>query len=92
MVCGIASNLTDFASGVMSSQCVYIGKSIQQIVLGFLFDIDFASSAGMSVEDTGQRDAVLKLLENCRARTGWPVKPLGDELSLIWQRFDKSLE
>ncbi|KAH6983513.1 hypothetical protein BKA56DRAFT_483553, partial [Ilyonectria sp. MPI-CAGE-AT-0026] len=92
MVCGIASNLTDFASGVMSSQCVFIGKLIQQIALGSLSGTDFASSAGMSVEDAGQRDAVLKLLENCRARTGWPVKSLGDELSLIWQRFDKSSE
>lgn len=72
MVCGIASTLTDFASGVMSSQCVFI--------------------AGMSVEDIGQRVSVIQLLDDCRARTGWPAKSLGEELSMIWQRFDKSLE
>ncbi|KAH7165237.1 fungal-specific transcription factor domain-containing protein [Dactylonectria macrodidyma] len=72
MVCGIASALTDFASGIMSSQCVFI--------------------AGMSVEDVTQRTAVLKLLDDCRTRTGWPVRSLGDEISLIWQRYDKSTQ
>ncbi|KAH7145452.1 fungal-specific transcription factor domain-containing protein [Dactylonectria estremocensis] len=71
MVCGIASTLTDFSSGVMSSQCVFI--------------------AGMSVEDAAQRTTVLKLLDDCKRRTGWPVKSLGDELSRIWQRYDKSI-
>lgn len=92
MVCGIASNLTDFASGVLSSQCVFIGKSISRVALKFPHDIHFLYLAGMSVEDAGQRAEVLRLLDDCRGRTGWPLKSLGDELTIIWQRFDKSME
>lgn len=92
MVCGIASTLADFASGVMSSQCVFIGKLIFQVALKFLSNVEFRGLAGMSVEDIGQRVSVIQLLDDCRARTGWPVKSLGEELSMIWQRFDKSLE
>ncbi|KAF7596517.1 hypothetical protein BBP40_001389 [Aspergillus hancockii] len=40
--------------------------------------------AGMFTKETRSREAVLGLLDSCRQRTGWPVKPLRDELRQFW--------
>ncbi|KAF4619046.1 hypothetical protein G7Y89_g14800 [Cudoniella acicularis] len=63
-ICGIAMTLTDNASSVMSSQCLYI--------------------AGMCIQDSRQRQAVLGMLDSCRQRIGWPIKSLGEELQAFW--------
>jgi hypothetical protein len=38
----------------------------------------------MFTRDARTREAVLDLLDSCRQRTGWPVKPLRDELRQFW--------
>lgn len=43
--------------------------------------------AGLLIEDRRQRNCVLDLLENCRKRSGWPVKSLGEELKVRWDKF-----
>ncbi|KXH32025.1 catalytic activity [Colletotrichum nymphaeae SA-01] len=44
--------------------------------------------AGMPLENSRERKCVLNLLEACHARSGWPVKPLGEELKLQWEASD----
>ncbi|KAL1619953.1 hypothetical protein SLS56_009872 [Neofusicoccum ribis] len=44
----------------------------------------FVFSAGLCVQDTKQREAILELIKKCRNRTGWPIKPLEDELQTLW--------
>ncbi|KAF4826971.1 Transcription activator AMTR1 [Colletotrichum tropicale] len=41
--------------------------------------------AGIPLESRRERNCVLGLLEACRERSGWPVKPLGEELSARWE-------
>ncbi|UPK90964.1 hypothetical protein LCI18_001899 [Fusarium solani-melongenae] len=41
--------------------------------------------AGMVIEDDAQRGAVLKFLDTCNKRAGWPGYSLGRELSDIWR-------
>jgi len=41
-------------------------------------------TAGMFTYDTRAREAILELLNLCRQRAGWPIKPLGDELQQMW--------
>ena len=38
----------------------------------------------MCIQDTRQRQAVLNMIDSCRQRTGWPIKPLGEELQAFW--------
>lgn len=45
--------------------------------------------AGLPLEDSQQRRCVLNLLDSCRRRSGWPVKSLGEELSVRWGAFGK---
>ncbi|EKD19418.1 uncharacterized protein L3040_006797 [Drepanopeziza brunnea f. sp. 'multigermtubi'] len=40
--------------------------------------------AGMCVQDVQQRQTVLRLLEKCWQRSGWPVTDLGEELKAFW--------
>ncbi|OJD40232.1 zn 2cys6 transcription factor [Diplodia corticola] len=40
--------------------------------------------AGLVVQDTKQQEAILDLINECRLRTGWPIKPLGEELQALW--------
>ncbi|KAK7542175.1 uncharacterized protein J3D65DRAFT_612875 [Phyllosticta citribraziliensis] len=42
--------------------------------------------AGMCTTDARKRDAILVLIDACRQRTGWPIKPLGEELQELWSR------
>lgn len=63
-ICGIAMTLSDDASCIMSSQCLFI--------------------AGMCIQDVLQREAVIKLIDSCRQRTGWPIKSLSEELKEFW--------
>ena len=56
-ICGIAMTLSDHASSVMSSQCLYIGMKAypphsQEGALIFL--------AGMCIQDSQQQETVLK--------------------------------
>lgn len=43
----------------------------------------------MSTSDTLRRRHILRLIETCRHRTGWPVKPLEEELQAVWNNPDK---
>ncbi|KAH7357202.1 hypothetical protein BKA65DRAFT_222572 [Rhexocercosporidium sp. MPI-PUGE-AT-0058] len=40
--------------------------------------------AGMCIQDSKQRQAVLQMIDACRRRSGWPVTSLGDELQAFW--------
>jgi hypothetical protein len=42
------------------------------------------SPAGMCIQDPRQRESVLKMLNDCRQRTGWPILSLGEELQKFW--------
>jgi hypothetical protein len=46
------------------------------------------NAAGIYTQETHTRMAILSLLEACRERSGWPVKPLGVELQQIWEKQD----
>lgn len=41
--------------------------------------------AGMCIQDFQQRETVLRMLEACRQRTGWPILSLGEELQTFWK-------
>lgn len=41
--------------------------------------------AGMFAQESRAREAILKLLDSCRQRTGWPVRSLGVELQQFWE-------
>ncbi|CZS97471.1 uncharacterized protein RAG0_06541 [Rhynchosporium agropyri] len=54
---------------------------------------DYASSvlssqSGTCVQDSKERKAVVGLLRTCRQRTGWPIKPLEQELQTLWTEGD----
>ncbi|KIW06993.1 uncharacterized protein PV09_02649 [Verruconis gallopava] len=66
-ICGIARGLTDGASSILSSQCLFI--------------------AGTCINDIQSREEITMLLRTCRARVGWPVQSLEDELKGIWQVY-----
>lgn len=68
IICGIAATLTDDASGVMCSQCLFI--------------------AGTCTPNAERRHGILQLINSCRQRTGWPIKPLAEELEAIWEKSD----
>ncbi|OHW91843.1 catalytic activity [Colletotrichum incanum] len=40
--------------------------------------------AGLPLENSRERNCVLEMLEACRDRSGWPIKPLGEELKARW--------
>lgn len=42
----------------------------------------------MFAQENHARDAILRLLESCRKRTGWPVRSLGVELQQFWENID----
>ncbi|WQF87763.1 Putative zn(2)Cys(6) fungal-type DNA-binding domain, fungal transcription factor [Colletotrichum destructivum] len=44
--------------------------------------------AGLPLEDSRERNFVLELLEAHRLRSGWPIKPLGEELKARWEASD----
>ncbi|OBT93533.2 hypothetical protein VE01_08290 [Pseudogymnoascus verrucosus] len=67
-VCGIAMTLTDAASSLVSSQCLYI--------------------AGLCIQDSRQREAVISLIDACHRRTGWPTRSLSHDLREEWQQSD----
>ncbi|KAK9427544.1 fungal-specific transcription factor domain-containing protein [Lipomyces doorenjongii] len=47
--------------------------------------------AGLCVQESQGREAVLELLDSCRQRTGWPTTPLENELKSLWKKMaDKS--
>ncbi|TDZ17928.1 Transcription activator AMTR1 [Colletotrichum orbiculare MAFF 240422] len=46
--------------------------------------------AGIPLESKRERECVLSLLEACRERSGWPVKPLGEELKSRWEEASET--
>ncbi|GJD04871.1 catalytic activity [Colletotrichum higginsianum] len=44
--------------------------------------------AGLPLENSRERSFVLELLEAHRLRSGWPIKPLGEELKARWEASD----
>jgi hypothetical protein len=85
-ICGIAMTLTDNASSVMCSQCLFIGMFC-------IFPSSFTTQsygltenlkAGMCIQEPSKRESVLEMIDTCRQRTGWPIKALGDELKAFW--------
>lgn len=64
-ICGIAQSLSDTASSILSSQCLFI--------------------AGNCTQDGRRREQIVNLINTCRQRTGWPTKPLEDELRELWR-------
>ncbi|KIW28068.1 uncharacterized protein PV07_07752 [Cladophialophora immunda] len=44
--------------------------------------------AGMCTSDERKRHEILRLIGLCRQRSGWPVKPMDDELKAIWDTSD----
>ena len=83
MVCGIGMTLTEDASSMLSSQCLFIGT--------FPFhklDVLLTVSAGMFMQDPRQKEAVLDMLDSCQKRCGWPTPSLKFELEAIWKNPD----
>ncbi|CAM1510823.1 Fc.00g083360.m01.CDS01 [Cosmosporella sp. VM-42] len=70
MVCGVGMTLTEDASGMLSSQCLFI--------------------AGVFMQNPRQRICVLRMLDSCRKKCGWPTPSLGSELERIWENPDGS--
>ena len=86
-ICGLASTLTDDASAIMSSQCLFIGKIPRSV--------SFAISsptflAGLCIQDQRERLEVVRLLKASRERAGWPFNPLSDHLQMIWNGLTES--
>ncbi|RDW89677.1 hypothetical protein BP6252_01709 [Coleophoma cylindrospora] len=42
--------------------------------------------AGLCVQETRQREAVLALIDTCHRRTGWPTVSLSEDLKADWQK------
>jgi hypothetical protein len=38
----------------------------------------------MCIQEPSKRESVLEMIDACRQRTGWPIKPLGEELKAFW--------
>ncbi|KAJ5349151.1 uncharacterized protein N7506_002404 [Penicillium brevicompactum] len=46
--------------------------------------------AGKFTQDRHARQAILELLESSRGRSGWPSRPLGEELQSFWEDHDRT--
>jgi hypothetical protein len=77
--------LADDASSILSSLCLYIGMACPSIDIPLLLT---RILAGMCLQDSRQRIAILALLDACRKRVGWPIQSLGDELQAFWEAAD----
>lgn len=84
-VCGIAMTLTDDASSLVSSQCLYIG--MPNLFLESLRMLKLLV-AGLCIQDVRQREAVISLIDACHRRTGWPTRSLSHDLREEWQQSD----
>lgn len=83
MVCGIGMTLTEDASSMLSSQCLFIGTFLLHNCDGLLTGV-----AGMFMQDPRQKEAVLDMLDACQKRCGWPTPSLRFELEAIWKNPD----
>ncbi|CAG7558034.1 unnamed protein product [Fusarium equiseti] len=83
MVCGIGMTLTEDASSMLSSQCLFIGMSFF-----YRSDVLLIRVAGMFMQDPRQKEAVLDMLDSCQKRCGWPTPSLRFELEAIWKNPD----
>lgn len=86
-ICGIALTLKDNPSSLMSSQALFIGELFNATYLGSSANQDIA---GIFTQELYAREAILELLESCRRRTGWPVRPLSEELQQFWENQEPS--
>ncbi|KAK8001292.1 hypothetical protein PG991_013514 [Apiospora marii] len=84
-ICGIAMELRDEGSQIMSAQCLFgershtTGLRDSVLMLG-------ETTAGLCVQDEEKRKAVLSLIDACETRTGWPMAALRDDLIAEWAR------
>ncbi|KAK7959330.1 uncharacterized protein PG986_004184, partial [Apiospora aurea] len=84
-ICGIAMELRDEGSQIMSAQCVFGDRPRTMICVPLLL-IHGAASAGLCVQEEEKRKAILSLIDACEARTGWPMAALRDDLIAEWAR------
>jgi hypothetical protein len=85
-ICGITIYLTDNASSLMSSQCLFVGASIVHYYMTQRFLI---YSAGSCTQDPRKRAAIVELIDICQQRTGWPTKSLSEDLRVEWEQLDQ---
>lgn len=83
------------ARGFMEQQQVLV-KSVNTICGIAMPMNDDASSlissqclfiAGMCVQDSRQREALVSMIDACQHRTGWPTRSLSGELSAEWRKI-----
>jgi hypothetical protein len=87
-ISGLASTLTDDASCIMSSQCLFIGSNIAISILFKLANPPLL--AGLCIQDQRERMEVVRLLKASRDRAGWPFYPLSDHLQMTWNGLSDS--
>lgn len=85
MVCGIGMILTEDASSMLSSQCLFIGRSPMQS--SELYRLT-PWAAGMFMQNPRERECVVEMLDTCQKRCGWPTPSLRSELEQIWENPD----
>ncbi|KAB5536256.1 hypothetical protein GE09DRAFT_971660 [Coniochaeta sp. 2T2.1] len=78
VVCGIGTTITDDASSMLSSQCIFIALTVRDAL------------AGMFLRDQQKRRSVLVMLDACRNRCGWPTPSLASDLEQIWENPAKA--
>jgi len=74
--------LTDDASSLMSSQCLFIGKHL--FTRNGNYELTF-TLAGMCIQEPRQREYLIELIDICQRRSGWPTKSLSEELKSDWE-------
>lgn len=84
MVCGIGMTLTEDASSMLSSQCLFIGKAPPQSIL----TLSHNALAGMFMQKPREKGFLLEMLDSCQKRCGWPTPSLRSELEQIWENPD----
>jgi hypothetical protein len=84
MVCGIGMTLTEDASSMLSSQCLFIGKAHPQNIR----TLSNNSLAGMFMQNPREKQFLLEMLDSCQKRCGWPTPSLTSELEQIWENPD----
>jgi hypothetical protein len=91
-ICGLAMTMNDYASSIMSSQCLFIGLWTHGVfpllatkTTGRIADFSYCS-AGLCLRDECQERELLRLLELRQKCSGWPINSLSADLEMIWHR------
>lgn len=45
--------------------------------------------AGLCVQESSQRNAIITLVDACEDRTGWPMSTIRNDLLAEWRRVDQ---